>query len=175
MTSTGNTLVAHEMFLNFWWYRNSAKLANSRTRALNLGLDTYDLYAGIWTENYRKYGVTPTRTATTSSTSPGTTSSPRTSRTIFRSRCMEEKRRSLNPIPTPSGAPRKCGLSSHDSKFQRFHCAFDRLLANMHPLNGLIRNWRLKISQSDYSTSLESKSRQTGILCSQDRCFISHE
>ncbi|RYD50221.1 MAG: hypothetical protein EOP85_00025, partial [Verrucomicrobiaceae bacterium] len=59
VTQTGDTLVAHEMFLNFWWYGTNSNLANSRTRALSQGVNPYDLYAGIWTENWRKYGVTP--------------------------------------------------------------------------------------------------------------------
>ncbi|RYD23171.1 MAG: hypothetical protein EOP88_05275, partial [Verrucomicrobiaceae bacterium] len=59
VTDTGNTLAAHEMFLNFWWYRNSSNLTNSRSRAITRGVNPYNLYAGIWTENYRAYGNTP--------------------------------------------------------------------------------------------------------------------
>lgn len=59
VSQTGDTLVAHEMFLNFWWYGTNSNLANSRSLALTRGVNPYDLYAGIWTENYRKYGVTP--------------------------------------------------------------------------------------------------------------------
>lgn len=59
VTDTGSTLAAHEMFLNFWWYGTNSNLANSRALALSRGINPYDLYAGIWTENYRKYGVTP--------------------------------------------------------------------------------------------------------------------
>lgn len=49
----GSSLVAHTMFLNFWWgssYGDSTKMPNSRSRALSLGLDPYDIYAGIDTE-----------------------------------------------------------------------------------------------------------------------------
>ena len=49
----GSSLAAHSMFLNFWWgssYGDSTKMPNSRTRALSLGLDPYDIYAGIDTE-----------------------------------------------------------------------------------------------------------------------------
>jgi endo-beta-N-acetylglucosaminidase D len=56
---SGSTLRAHEMFLNFWWYYDSTNLSDSRTLANSLGLDPYDLYAGIWTENNRAYGKTP--------------------------------------------------------------------------------------------------------------------
>lgn len=59
VTDTGSTLAAHEMFLNFWWYYNSSNLSNSRALALSRGIDPYDLFAGIWTENYRNYGKTP--------------------------------------------------------------------------------------------------------------------
>ncbi|MCW1913489.1 fibronectin type III domain-containing protein [Luteolibacter sp. GHJ8] len=59
VTDTGNTLAAHEMFLNFWWYYNSSNLTNSRSLAQTRGVNPYDLYAGIWTENYRTYGKTP--------------------------------------------------------------------------------------------------------------------
>jgi mannosyl-glycoprotein endo-beta-N-acetylglucosaminidase len=59
MKLPNGTLVAHEMFLNFWWWGDNTKLADSRTLALSLGLNPYDIYAGIWTENYRKLGVTP--------------------------------------------------------------------------------------------------------------------
>ncbi len=59
VTDAGNQLVAQEMFLNFWWYYDDSALFDSRARALSLGLDPYDIYAGIWTENYRRYGVTP--------------------------------------------------------------------------------------------------------------------
>lgn len=41
--------VSHTMFLNFWW--NSGMLANSRTRALNLGIDPYSVYAGVDVES----------------------------------------------------------------------------------------------------------------------------
>jgi mannosyl-glycoprotein endo-beta-N-acetylglucosaminidase len=41
----GATRVADDMFLNFWW--SGSGLANSRTRAVNLGRDPYGLYAGI--------------------------------------------------------------------------------------------------------------------------------
>lgn len=58
VTDTGNTLAAHEMFLNFWWWGTNNP-ANSRALAITRGVNPYDLYAGIWTENYRKYGVTP--------------------------------------------------------------------------------------------------------------------
>lgn len=59
VTNTGSTLAAHEMFLNFWWYYNSSNLSNSRAFAQSRGINPYDLYAGIWTENYRTYGKTP--------------------------------------------------------------------------------------------------------------------
>ncbi|QJE96891.1 endo-beta-N-acetylglucosaminidase [Luteolibacter luteus] len=59
VTNTGTTLAAHEMFLNFWWYYNSSNLSNSRTLAQSRGINPYDLYAGIWTENYRTLGKTP--------------------------------------------------------------------------------------------------------------------
>lgn len=59
VTETGNTLAAHQMFLNFWWYYNSSNLTNSRALAQTRGINPYDLYAGIWTENYRTYGKTP--------------------------------------------------------------------------------------------------------------------
>ncbi len=42
-------LVSHTMFLNFWWNNNG--LINSRTRALNLGIDPYSVYAGIDVES----------------------------------------------------------------------------------------------------------------------------
>ncbi len=57
-TPTGDR-VADSMFLNFWWYNNANNLTNSRTLALSQGISPYDLYAGIWTENFRKLGVTP--------------------------------------------------------------------------------------------------------------------
>ena len=59
MKTPGGALVSHEMFLNFWWYGNSTALSSSRTLALSQGVNPYDLYAGIWTENNRKLGVTP--------------------------------------------------------------------------------------------------------------------
>ncbi|MES2570963.1 MAG: glycoside hydrolase [Verrucomicrobiota bacterium] len=40
-----NGIVSDDMFLNFWW--STSGLANSRTRAQNLGRNPYDLYAGI--------------------------------------------------------------------------------------------------------------------------------
>ncbi len=52
-------LAAHEMFMNFWWYGNATNLSGSRTFAQGLGLDPYNLYAGIWTEWNRTYGNTP--------------------------------------------------------------------------------------------------------------------
>lgn len=54
----GTTLRAHTMFLNFWWW-NSNNLANSRTLAQSLGLDPYDLYAGIDTESRGDSGYVP--------------------------------------------------------------------------------------------------------------------
>jgi len=51
--------VSDSMFLNFWWYNNANALSGSRSLALSQGVSPYDLYAGIWTENYRKLGVTP--------------------------------------------------------------------------------------------------------------------
>ncbi|WAC18300.1 fibronectin type III domain-containing protein [Luteolibacter sp. SL250] len=57
-TPTGDR-VSDAMFLNFWWYNNANGLPNSRSLALSQGVSPYDLYAGIWTENYRKLGVTP--------------------------------------------------------------------------------------------------------------------
>lgn len=57
-TPTGER-VSDAMFLNFWWYNNANGLPNSRSLALSQGVSPYDLYAGIWTENYRKLGVTP--------------------------------------------------------------------------------------------------------------------
>ncbi|MES2659158.1 MAG: fibronectin type III domain-containing protein [Verrucomicrobiota bacterium] len=59
VTQTGNTLAAHEMFLNFWWYYNASNLSDSRSLAITRGVNPYDLYAGIWTENYRNLGNTP--------------------------------------------------------------------------------------------------------------------
>ncbi len=41
--------VSHTMFLNFWW--NSGMLANSRARALSLGIDPYSVYAGVDVES----------------------------------------------------------------------------------------------------------------------------
>jgi len=41
--------VSHSMFLNFWW--NSTMLADSRTRAVNLGIDPYSIYAGVDVES----------------------------------------------------------------------------------------------------------------------------
>lgn len=49
----GASLVAHTMFLNFWWgsvWNDSSNMPNSRQRALDLGLNPYDIYAGIDTE-----------------------------------------------------------------------------------------------------------------------------
>jgi len=57
-TSEGN-LAAHDMFLNFWWYYSSTSISGSRTFAQGLGLNPYDVHAGIWTENNRTYGITP--------------------------------------------------------------------------------------------------------------------
>ena len=57
-TTAASPLVAHEMFLNFWWYRNSTYLSSSRSHAQSIGIDPYDIYAGIWTENYSPYGRT---------------------------------------------------------------------------------------------------------------------
>ena len=59
VTQTGTTLAAREMFLNFWWYYNASNLPDSRSLAITRGIDPYDLYAGIWTENYRTLGNTP--------------------------------------------------------------------------------------------------------------------
>ncbi|HVJ46339.1 MAG TPA: hypothetical protein VM511_08135, partial [Luteolibacter sp.] len=59
MKTPGGDLVAHEMFLNFWWYNNASALSNSRAHALGQGISPYDLYAGIWTENIRTLGKTP--------------------------------------------------------------------------------------------------------------------
>ncbi|MEO5715445.1 MAG: hypothetical protein ABIT37_18345 [Luteolibacter sp.] len=59
VTQTGGTLAAREMFLNFWWYYNASGLTDSRALAITRGIDPYDLYAGIWTENYRTLGNTP--------------------------------------------------------------------------------------------------------------------
>lgn len=59
LITPGGQPVAHAMFMNFWWYYNATNLASSRARALSLGLDPYDLHAGIWTENNRTYGNTP--------------------------------------------------------------------------------------------------------------------
>ncbi|MGV3531160.1 MAG: endo-beta-N-acetylglucosaminidase, partial [Chthoniobacteraceae bacterium] len=49
----GTALVSHSMFLNFWWgsfFNDSTKMPNSRQLALQLGIDPYDIYAGIDTE-----------------------------------------------------------------------------------------------------------------------------
>ena len=59
VTQTGNTLAAHQMFLKFWWYYNDSNLSGSWSLAQARGINPYDLYAGIWTENYRTYGKTP--------------------------------------------------------------------------------------------------------------------
>lgn len=59
LKTPANALAAHEMFMNFWWYNSSTNISKSRTLALSLGLNPYDLYAGIWTENNRTYGSTP--------------------------------------------------------------------------------------------------------------------
>jgi endo-beta-N-acetylglucosaminidase D len=53
------TLTAHNMFLNFWWYNDPTRLANSRAHALSRGIDPYAIHAGIWTENNRVLGNTP--------------------------------------------------------------------------------------------------------------------
>ncbi|HYG23901.1 MAG TPA: autotransporter-associated beta strand repeat-containing protein [Verrucomicrobiae bacterium] len=58
----GASPVSHEMFLNFWWGSNwgdSTRIPNSRTHALSLGLNPYDIYAGIDTEGggYHTSGI----------------------------------------------------------------------------------------------------------------------
>ncbi len=49
----GLGLVSHSIFLNFWWgsgFGDTTNLPNSRQLALSLGIDPYDIYAGIDTE-----------------------------------------------------------------------------------------------------------------------------
>ncbi|RYD26916.1 MAG: glycoside hydrolase, partial [Verrucomicrobiaceae bacterium] len=59
LRTPGGDPVSDAMFLNFWWYNNANGIPNSRALALSQGISPYNLYAGIWTENYRKLGVTP--------------------------------------------------------------------------------------------------------------------
>src|SRR5690606_3461987 len=45
----GSTVVSDMMFLDFYWGWSS-RIPNSRTKAISLGRDPYDVYAGIDTE-----------------------------------------------------------------------------------------------------------------------------
>ena len=98
-------LAAHDMFMNFWWYYDANALSSSRAHAQSLGLDPYNLHAGIWTEWNRVYGSTPDPNAGGNITVPWESVFPEgqphhTSLALFGSEAPFMKARSVTGTPT---------------------------------------------------------------------------